>query len=246
MSTSSALLPWCRSSTLLCRRLWNRCQTRSSSSPRSYLTLSRLSKCPRSCSRTSLCALACARRSWRNSWWRCRRSYPFLPCSGLWRRTSTFPVPGRGGRNAGLQGLPPEQSSTATLFSEARISERIVEQIVDFPISRGSPQGFRPGQSSSSSSHFPVGVPEDADEPGDGGFRTFPGSKKVRSWVRTRVRGCPPVLAHPRRLFSTEFVELVTAGLLVVSSSCLGPEVAAFGGFRVPSRGRGTSPHVSP
>ena len=44
-----------------------------------------------------------------------------------------IPVPDRGGRNAGLQGFPPEQSSTATLSSEERISERIVEQIVDIP-----------------------------------------------------------------------------------------------------------------
>ena len=33
-----------------------------------------------------------------------------------------------------------------------------------------------------------------------GFFRTFPKNKKVRSWLRTRVRGCPPVAAHPRRV----------------------------------------------
>ena len=33
---------------------------------------SRLSKCPRSFLRTSLCALLCAIRSRRNSWWKCR------------------------------------------------------------------------------------------------------------------------------------------------------------------------------
>ena len=35
LSTSSVVRPWCRSLTLLCRRLWNSCQTCSSSSTRS-------------------------------------------------------------------------------------------------------------------------------------------------------------------------------------------------------------------
>ena len=67
-----------------------------------------------------------------------------------------IPVRGRGGRSAGLQGCPPEQSSTATHSSEERFSERIVEQIVDFSVSGGGLLVFRPGQSSSSSSHFPA------------------------------------------------------------------------------------------
>ena len=44
-----------------------------------------------------------------------------------------IPVPRRGGRNAGLQGFLPGQSSTASQLSLERISERIAEQIVDFP-----------------------------------------------------------------------------------------------------------------
>ena len=51
---------------------------------------SRLSMCPRSCSMTSLCAPLCAFRGWRNSWWKCRRSYPILPCDRLRSSTSTF------------------------------------------------------------------------------------------------------------------------------------------------------------
>ena len=51
-----------------------------------------------------------------------------------------FPVPDRGGRNAGLQ--------------QERISERIVEQIVDSRVVGGGLQDFRPVQRSS------------ADEPG--------------------------------------------------------------------------------
>ena len=31
-----------------------------------------VTKCPRSCLRTSLCARPCAFRCWRNSWWKCR------------------------------------------------------------------------------------------------------------------------------------------------------------------------------
>ena len=46
---------------------------------------------------------------------------------------------------------------------------RIVQQIVDIPVSGGGLQDFRPGQSSSSSSHVPARVHEDADEPGEGG-----------------------------------------------------------------------------
>ena len=42
-----------------------------------------------------------------------------------------IPVPRRGGRHSGPQGFPSRQSSTATPSSKKRISERIVEQIVD-------------------------------------------------------------------------------------------------------------------
>ena len=45
-----------------------------------------------------------------------------------------IPVPGRGGRIAGLQGFLPRQSSTAPQLSPERISERIVQQIVDIPV----------------------------------------------------------------------------------------------------------------
>ena len=100
-----------------------------------------------------------------------------------------IPVPGRGGRIAGLQGSSSGQSSPVS----------IVEQIFDIP--RGGPPGFPgspaaqawisarlleqmfdcipdPGHSSSSSSHRPAGISEDTDEPGDGVFRTFPPGKK--------------------------------------------------------------------
>ena len=53
-----------------------------------------------------------------------------------------IPVPGGGGRHADLQGFLRGQSSTASQFSEERISKRVVEQNVD--ISGGGPQRFTP------------------------------------------------------------------------------------------------------
>ena len=153
-----------------------------SSSLRIYRWLSsRLSKCRRSCLTMFLCDVCVATRSWRNSWWKCRRSYPTY---SLLQRTVEqhvdIPVPlGRGGRNAGLQGSLPEQSSTATLSSAELISERIVEQIVDIPVSRGGLQDFRPVQSSSSVAHSPAAWLNTEDEPFQGGFsHFFPERKK--------------------------------------------------------------------
>ena len=79
-----------------------------------------------------------------------------------------IPVPGGGGRLAGLQASLPGQSSTAPS----------VVQIVDIP--GGGLQGSRPGQGSPASSYFhsPGGSDDDADEPGTWVFRTFPRLKK--------------------------------------------------------------------
>ena len=84
-----------------------------------------------------------------------------------------FPVPGREGRASGLQGFLPGQGSTAL---QKRISELIVEQFGDF--SGGGLQDFRPGQSSSSSSHVPARASDALDAPGYGVFRTFHQNKK--------------------------------------------------------------------
>ena len=65
-----------------------------------------------------------------------------------------IPAP-RGRGRVGL-GLQPGQSSTAQ-HSTKRISDRTVEQIVETPVFRGGPQGFHPGESSSSSSHHLAG-----------------------------------------------------------------------------------------
>ena len=99
----------------------------------------------------------------------------FLP--GHVEQTVDIPAPCSGVRR--LQGFIPEQSSTATSSSLLeRISERNVEQIVDSRGFGGGLQDFRPGLSSSSSSHDPARVSEALDEPGEGFFRTFPQIKK--------------------------------------------------------------------
>ena len=54
-----------------------------------------------------------------------------------------IPVPGGGVR--GLQGFPPGQASTTSSFSLERISERIVEQNVEFPVVGGL-QDFLPAE----------------------------------------------------------------------------------------------------
>ena len=62
----------------------------------------------------------------------------------------------------------PGEGSTAL---QKRISELIVEQFVDFL--GGGLQDFRPGQSSSSSSHDPDRAYDALDAPGCGFFLTF-------------------------------------------------------------------------
>ena len=83
-----------------------------------------------------------------------------------------IPVPDRGGRNVGLQGFSPRQSSTAQLASQKRSSERIVEQIVDSRVLGGGLQDFRPVQGSSASSS------SSREHAGEVVFRTFPRVKK--------------------------------------------------------------------
>ena len=103
-----------------------------------------------------------------------------------------IPVPGGGGPSSGLQGFSSGQCSTTTPSSKKRISERIVEQIVD-PVSRGGLPGYLPGQGSSSS-HSPAGVEERADEPGEGFFfALFPKIKKCEGGFALGVGTAPRV-----------------------------------------------------
>ena len=119
--------------------------------------LSRLSKCLQSCVHPALLAQASVRRR-RNSCLKCGRPYPtHRYCSGLWSTTSTFQFLIMQGELLIFKVFLPGQSSTAL---QERFSERLLEQMIDC-IPGGGPQGFRPGQSSSSSSHRPAGISED-------------------------------------------------------------------------------------
>ena len=90
-----------------------------------------------------------------------------------------------------LQGFPPGQASTTSSFSLERISERIAEQNVEFPVGGGL-QDFLP-------LHLLLVFVVLQMCLGKGFFALFPVLKKVRSWARTRGRNCSPSRAHPRR-----------------------------------------------
>ena len=181
-SSSSTQSLWCLFSTTLCRRWWNSCLTSCASLTRFCLFPSRLSKCPRLCLMASLCAPLCATRSWWNSWWKCRLSFPILPCGGLWSSKLTFQFLVVVGevlvfkvffpeRVQQRRPRPPRNAFLSGLWSRS------------FVFLGEGLQDSRPGQVSPASSSFqsPAGSDDDANEPGDGVFRTFPQGKKVRS-----------------------------------------------------------------
>ena len=111
-----------------------------------------------------------------------------------------------------------------TVLSPTRIALRIAEQIVDTPVPRGRGQGFLPEQGSTATTSsleriseqivsssltflllvvaWVTGLPHLLVLQMRGfywGFSHFSPWEKVRSLVRTRVRGCPPVSARPCR-----------------------------------------------
>ena len=143
---------------------------------------SRLSKCPRSLALRVHRVLLLLSRSQRNSWWKCRPSC--LLRASLLQIVDT-PVPR--GRD---QGSLPGQSSTTSHSSGKRISERIMEQIVDFPeqtveqIVDTSP-GVCFGQESSSSAG-------PADEDFNWVFRTFLRGKKSARAAASPSARVPP------------------------------------------------------
>ena len=118
------------------------------SSTRSCLIPSRKSKCPRSCLTMFLCEPLFAIQSWAEQLVEVPTIVSFSSSQRIVEQNVAIPVPGGGGRLASLQGFLPGQSSTAPT----------VAQIVDSPAPGGGLQGFRPGKSSSSSSHFPAGL----------------------------------------------------------------------------------------
>ena len=98
-----------------------------------------------------------------------------------------IPVRGRGGRNVDLQGFLPGQGPTAPYSSLERLSDQILEQTVDIPISVGGLADFRPRQSSSSVAHSPAAWLNPEDEPFQRVFRTF--SPEEKSATVTRHMG---------------------------------------------------------
>ena len=114
----------------LCRRWrtnWWRCAGSSM-----FAFPSRSLKCPRSHLHPVIAGAVCALLSRRQK--QLVEVPTIISYSSLLQRTAeqivVIPVPDRGGRNVGLQGFPPRQSSTAQLASQKRSSEQIVEQIV--------------------------------------------------------------------------------------------------------------------
>ena len=93
-----------------------------------------------------------------------------------------IPVPlGRGGSSrGGLQGFHPKQ-----------VSQRTVEQLDDTPVPGGSLHVPHPDPGRAASSAV------SRDEAFQGVFRTVPRSKKMRSLLGDRVRGCTGTRAHP-------------------------------------------------
>ena len=123
-----------------------------------------------------------------------------ISCSSLLRTVEQhvdIPVPVGGGRLAGLQG----DSQVFKVFFPDRVQQRRPSCIsLTFPV-----EVFKVLALDSVRQRlrlFPAGSDDDADEPCEGVFRTFPRPKKVRSWLRTRGRNCSPNRAHPRRLLS--------------------------------------------
>ena len=124
-----------------------------------------------------------------------------------------IPAPLGRGRSRGGLGFHPGQSSTA--FRGADHRSGTAEQIVDIPALRGG-QDLTSSASSS-------GLPGTASH---GVFSTYFPGEKVRRWARTRVRGCPPVSAHPRRQLSWRVSSLLRTtmcgcGFLLDNGCCL-------------------------
>ena len=153
----------------------------------------------------------CVMRSWRNSWWKCRRSYPIPGCSLVWRRTSTFQflvVEGESLvfkvfflnrvqqrcmflRNAFLSGLwgrsliSPFLVEANKIFAQDSVQPLLFTlQLVFMKLWMSLVKVF---------------------------FALFHEIKKSAASASSpsqspRVKGCPPVSAHPRRLLSAVFV----------------------------------------
>ena len=169
----SSTTPLCRFSTILSRRWWySRWKSFVSSfsvgrwlpSRRGTVRSSWLSTCPRSrrtVLRRAWLTLYVNRRWW-NSWWKCRRWFPFRRCSGLWSRTLAFQLL-----------VVVELVEVLPVFSQDRVTSMTAEQIVDNPVRPGGAgdlQGFPRGQGSSALSEQ---IPEFPDPGGGHGYGAY-------------------------------------------------------------------------
>ena len=133
---------------------------------RSFLLQSRLSTCPRSSSSASRREPRFASRSWRNSWWKYRRSCHFPRCGGLWSRPWTFQFRWVVG-----------DTQTFKVFSEDR-GQQVPSRSLIFPVEVFKVLALdRVRQRLRLFPLQPV-LDDDAEEPGEGVFRTFPRPKK--------------------------------------------------------------------
>ena len=132
---------------------------------------------------------------------------------GIVEQNVDIPVPLGRGRSRGGLGFHPGQSSTA--FRGADHRSGTAEQIVDIPAPHG-------GQDLLLQRRLPVCRVRQIM----GFLALFSPVKKVRRWGRTRVRGCPPVSAHPRRRLSWRVSSLLRTtmcgcGFLLDNGCCL-------------------------
>ena len=193
----------CRSSMLPCRR-W-RAQFWISVVPWTSVDEQVITRSPLTVSRSVWWSGVSHR--WWNSWWKCRRLSPILPCfSRLWSKNVDIPTSVHG-VSGSLQGFLPEQSSaqwTASQIADIPVpgcgvsgslqgfspgqysAQRTASQIADIPVPgcgvSGSLQGFSPGQYSSQRTASQIA---DILVPGRGVY----GSLKVLSQNRVRRSG---------------------------------------------------------
>ena len=165
LSTSCAVVPRCKFSLHLCRRWWNSCWTSCAFFDTLLPVCEQVIEVPKILLDDVLVRIAVHDTQLAEQLVEVPTIVSFSSLQRIMMEQNVdIPVPGDGGRLAGLQGFLRGQSSTG------------VEQIVVIP--GGGLQGFRPGQSSFASSLSPTGVHENADEPGEGVCRTFPRLKK--------------------------------------------------------------------
>ena len=180
----------------LCRRWRISCRTLSISFVRSHLILSRLSKCPRSCL-FDVPMRAVLRDTQLVD--QLVEVPTIISYSSLQRTVEQhvdIPLPGRGGRNAGLQCISFGQSSTASQLSLERVSERIAEQSSIFLFLVEAFKIFALDRVHSLLCTFQLLFMKSWMSLVQGVFALFPGTNKVRRPQPPRVRACPPVSAH--------------------------------------------------